>query len=49
MSNLGDDLFGFVGANKFNNIKKAIKSQYNMNINTLKTAAENRGSIIKIT
>ena len=49
VSNIGDDLFGFVGASKFNNIKKAIESQYNMNINTLKSAAENRAQLNKIT
>ena len=49
VSNLSDQLFGFVGANKFNNIKKAIKSQYNMNLNTLKSTAENREQIAKIT
>ena len=48
VSDLSDQIFGFVGATKFRQIKKSISNQYKMDLSTLTKVSENRLAILRI-
>ena len=48
VSDLSDQIFWFVGATKFRQIKKSISNQYKMDLSTLTKVSENRLAILRI-